>query len=166
MIFIHYLCDVNFDKEFLINHWSKFTFFIRMAKILRSSHRRCSVRKGILRKFARLTQENTCARVSILIKFQAETRNFLKKETLVQVLSCDFAKFLRTHFWQDTSRRLLLDTVKFRSQQWKWKVFWRAILRGYLSFKCTFLPDFDAVQFRMVLSPWNWRDKVKTCQMS
>ena len=46
----------------------------------------CSVRKGVLRKFAKFTR-NTCARVSFLIKLQASAFNFIKKETLAQVFS-------------------------------------------------------------------------------
>ena len=33
------------------------------------------------------SHENTCARVSVLIKLQAEACNFIKKETLAQVFS-------------------------------------------------------------------------------
>ena len=38
---------------------------------LRTSHRSCSFRKGVLRNFVKLT-ENTCARVSFLIKTSSE----------------------------------------------------------------------------------------------
>ena len=48
--------------------------------------RRCSVKKAFL-EISQNSQENTCARVS-----------FFKKETLAQVFSCDFAKFLTTLF--------------------------------------------------------------------
>ena len=43
--------------------------------------------------------------VSSLIKLHA--CNFIKKETLTQVFSCDFAKFLRTTSLQNTYGRLL-----------------------------------------------------------
>ena len=43
------------------------------------------------------SQENTCARVSFLIKFQA-----------APAISVNFAKFLRTLYSQNTSGRLLL----------------------------------------------------------
>ena len=36
------------------------------------------------------SQKNTCSRTSFLIKLQAEACNFIKKETLAQVLSCKF----------------------------------------------------------------------------
>ena len=48
---------------------------------IRSSHKRCSVRKVFL-EISQHLQENTCARVSL------KACNFLKKETLAQVFSC------------------------------------------------------------------------------
>ena len=38
------------------------------------------------------SQENTCARVSFLIKLQVEVCNFIKKETLEQVFPSEFCK--------------------------------------------------------------------------
>ena len=66
----------------------------------RSSHWRCSVTKGVLRKFAKFTGK-TCARVSFLI-------NFIKKSLWHRCFPVNFAKFLRTPFLQNTSGRLLL----------------------------------------------------------
>ena len=53
---------------------------------------RCSVKKVFLKSLQN-SQENTCARVSFLIKKQ---NAFIKKETLAQVFSCTFAKFFGT----------------------------------------------------------------------
>ena len=36
------------------------------------------------------SQENTSARVSFLMKLQTEACNFIKKETLTRVFSCEF----------------------------------------------------------------------------
>ena len=36
----------------------------------RSSHRRCSMKKGVLRNFSKFTGKNTCARFSFLIKLE------------------------------------------------------------------------------------------------
>ena len=47
---------------------------------IRSSHQRCSIRKGVL-EISQNSQENTCARVSFLIKLQAYT--FLIEHLLV-----------------------------------------------------------------------------------
>ena len=53
----------------------------------RSSHRRCSVRKAVLRNFAKFTRKHL--RRSL----------FLKKETLAQVLSCEFCEISRNTFF-------------------------------------------------------------------
>ena len=50
---------------------------------------RCSVKKVFL-KISQNSQENTCARVSFLIKFQAWDLQLCWKETLAQVFSCEF----------------------------------------------------------------------------
>ena len=84
--------------------------------IFRSSHRKYSVIKGVLRNFTRFNGKNTCVRVCFLIKSACK---FIKKETLAHVFSCDvnFAKFLRTPFLQNTSGQLPLDimSLNFRS---------------------------------------------------
>ena len=65
-------------------------------------------------------QENTCARVSFLIRLQlklkATARNFIKKETLVQVFCCEFCEILWTTFLQNTSGRLLPEPYFFYKQ--------------------------------------------------
>ena len=40
-------------------------------------------------KISQNSQKNTCTRVSFLVKLQAETCNFIKKMTLVQVFCCE-----------------------------------------------------------------------------
>ena len=59
----------------------------------RSSYQRCSVRKGVLRNFAKFT-ENTCAWAC----------NFIKKETLAQVLSCEFCEISKNTFFTEHLR--------------------------------------------------------------
>ena len=52
------------------------------------------------------SQENICVGVFFL--------NFIKKDTLAQMFSCEFPKFLRTPFLQNTSnQRLLLFSQPF-----------------------------------------------------
>ena len=41
---------------------------------------------------------------------QAEACNFIKKETLTQVFSCEFCELSRNTFLQNTSKRLLLES--------------------------------------------------------
>ena len=66
-------------------------------EISRSSHQRCSIKQVCL-KISRNSQENTCARVSFLL------RRFWHR-----CFPVNFAKCLRTHFLQNTSGRLLLN---------------------------------------------------------
>ena len=54
------------------------------------------------------SQENTCARVSLLIKFLAEACSFIKKKTQAQMFSCEFWEiskntFFTEHLWATAS---------------------------------------------------------------
>ena len=84
------------------------TLALRIDAGSRSSHRRYSVRKGILRNFAN-SQENTCTRVSFLTKLL-----FFKKETLAQVFFCEFCEiskntFFTEHLWTTASKVLTTE---------------------------------------------------------
>ena len=72
------------------------------GRCFRSNHRRCSVKKGVLRNFLENSQESTCARASFLIKLQAPA-TLLKKKLWHRCFPVNFAKFLRTPFSQSTS---------------------------------------------------------------
>ena len=52
----------------------------------RSSQRRCPVRKGVLRNFA---------------KFRPQDCNFIKKETHAQVFSCEFCEIFKNTFFRE-----------------------------------------------------------------
>ena len=58
--------------------------------------KRCSYEKT-----HKIQQENTCERVSFLIKLQVLACIFIKKETLVQVLSCEFCEIFKNTFFTD-----------------------------------------------------------------
>ena len=45
--------------------------------------------KKVFLKILQNSLENTCSRVSILIKLQAAVSKFIKKEILAQAVSCD-----------------------------------------------------------------------------
>ena len=61
-------------------------------------------------KLSQNSQENTCARISSckLPKLADRGCNFIKNETLAQVISCEFYDNLRTPILQNTSGRLLV----------------------------------------------------------
>ena len=62
---------------------------------------RCSVEKVFL-EISQNSQESTCVRVSFLIKLQALACNFIKKETLVLVFSCEFCEISKNPFFYKT----------------------------------------------------------------
>ena len=71
---------------------------------------------GVLQKKAFLeisqnSQENTCTRDSFLIKLDAW--NFIKKESLAQVYSCEFCKISKNTFftedlWTTASEKIII----------------------------------------------------------
>ena len=54
-----------------------------------------------------------CARVSFLIKLQAEACNFIKKETLAQLFSCEFYKISKNTFSYRASPVAASEQTKF-----------------------------------------------------
>ena len=78
----------NSNKFSFISQWlyvSTAGFFYAHVEAV---SQRCSVKK-VFMKISQNSQENTCQRVSFLIKLQAKACNFFKKETLAQVFSCE-----------------------------------------------------------------------------
>ena len=71
---------------------------------------RCSVEKVFL-QISQNSQENTCARVSFLIKALAFTTLFIKKETLAQVFSCEFFEISKETFFHRTPQVAASDNV-------------------------------------------------------
>ena len=70
----------------------KFEFFLEVAV------RRCSVKK-VFSEILQNSQGHTCARDSFLIKLEAKACNFIKKESLVQVFSCEFCEISKDTFF-------------------------------------------------------------------
>ena len=73
----------------------------------RSSHQTCSLKKVFLEILQNL-QENTCARVSFLIKLQAPPATLLKKRLWHRCFPVNLAKFPRTRFFTEHLWWLLL----------------------------------------------------------
>ena len=53
-------------------------------------------------KISQNSPENISARVSFLIKLQASDLQFIKKETLAQVFSCEFCEIFKNNFFKRT----------------------------------------------------------------
>ena len=79
-----------------------------LMTLSRSSHRICSVRKVVLRNFAKLTGKHLCR--SLFLNKDAGLRpaTLFKKRLRHRCFPVNFAKFLRVHFLQNTFGRLLL----------------------------------------------------------
>ena len=67
---------------------------------LRSSHQKCSLKKGVLENFAKFIGKHLCQG---LFFNKVEAFNFIKKETLTQVFSCEFCEVFNNTFLQNTS---------------------------------------------------------------
>ena len=73
-----------------------FTITIQMTT--RSSHQRCSVRKGVLRNFAKFTGKHLSQVLFYNKVADLEPATLLKKRLLHWCFPMNFAKFLRTPF--------------------------------------------------------------------
>ena len=90
--------------------YAVFIFVVKASEVIvydfhkdgiRSSHRRCSARKVVLRNFSKFK------RVCFLIKLHS----FIKKDTLAQVLSCEFFKISKNTFFIEHLR--VIPSVKY-----------------------------------------------------
>ena len=70
------------------------------AKYTEEVDRRCSTKKFFL-EISQNSQENTCAGLSFLIKLQAEAEacNFIKKENLAQMFTCEICEISKNTFF-------------------------------------------------------------------
>ena len=91
-------------------------FAITIQMTIRSSHQRCSVRKGVLRNFTKFTGKHLCQVVFFNKVAGPEPATLLKKRLWHSFFPVNFAKFLRTPFSQNSSGRLLLDTQLFLAE--------------------------------------------------
>ena len=76
---------------------------------LRNSHQRSSMKKGVLKNFAKFTGKHLCRSLFFNKVTGLSPAAMLIKETLVQVFSCEFCKISENTFLQNTSGRLLLN---------------------------------------------------------
>ena len=71
------------------------------------------IKKAFL-ELSQNSQENTCASVFFLMKLQAKACNFIKKETLAQVFSCEFWE----SFKNTVSYKTALSTFSYSGCFW------------------------------------------------
>ena len=63
----------------------------------------CSVRKGVLRNFAKFTGKHLCQSLFFnkVADLRPEAYNFIKKETLAQVFPCEFCEISKKNFFTE-----------------------------------------------------------------
>ena len=78
--------------------------------IFRSSHQRCSVKKDVLRNFTKFTGKHLHQSLFFnkVAGLRPEAYNFINKETLAQVFSCEFCETSKNtlfteHLWTTAS---------------------------------------------------------------
>ena len=81
--------------------------YILKRVFLRSSHEKCSVRKGILSNFGIFIGKNLCQSL-FYNKVAGLACNIIKKEALAQAFPVNFAKLLITLILHNISGRMLL----------------------------------------------------------
>ena len=62
----------------------------------RNSHGRCSIKKGVLKNFAKFTGKHLCQSLFF--------NNFIKKDSVAQVLSCEFNEIFKKTFFTEYLR--------------------------------------------------------------
>ena len=83
-----------------------------LVVICKNSQQRCSVKEGVLRNFAKLPGKHLCQRL-IFNKVAAQVKafNFIKKESLAQVFSCEFCEISKIILFIGHLRWLLLKIL-------------------------------------------------------
>ena len=78
------------------------------GRTVRSSHRRCSIKRVVLKNFA-ICRGNTCVRVSFSKSCRSEGPQLYQKEAPTEVFSCEYCEILRLPISKNICERLLFD---------------------------------------------------------
>ena len=90
-----------------------------MTKNKKAVAQRCSIKKGVIRNFAKIKGKHLCQSL-FFNKVAGGACNFIKKETLAQVFSCEFCEiskntFFTEHLWATASENSFVVDVNFTS---------------------------------------------------
>ena len=103
----HFEMFPDIFSQILLIIWQKKIFTLNSFLAMKLSHRRCSVKKGVLKNFAKLTGKHL-SRVSFLIKLLGAPATLLKKRLWHRCFPVNFANFLRTSLLTEHLGWLLL----------------------------------------------------------
>ena len=102
----------------------RYIFFMNSTEAVAQ---RCSLKKLLL-EISQISSENTCVRVSFLIKLQPSTCNFIKKETLAQVFPIEICEIFKNAYFYRTPLMAASDSsikLQFSSQEFKFKAIFK-----------------------------------------
>ena len=117
---VRYRCDHKCVRVYDLKSNGRYIFFMNSTEAVAQ---RCSLKKLLL-EISQNSYENTRVIVSFLIKLQASTCNFIKKETLAQVFPCEFCKIFKNAYFYRTPLMAASDSsikLQFSSQEFKFK---------------------------------------------
>ena len=83
------------------------------GSMVRNSHRRCSIKKGVLKNLTKFTEKYLCWSLYFNKVVGLTPATLLKKRLQHRCFPVNFANFLRTLFLQNNSGRLHLHGHKF-----------------------------------------------------
>ena len=104
---IYYNLQQNLAKQVTLHSAETYSVPFQMSEAVVW---RRSVEKVFL-EISQNSHEKACARVSCLVKLQPEICNFIKKEALAQVFSCEFCEISKNTFFTEHLRWLLLKRL-------------------------------------------------------
>ena len=117
--FKHYKNSFECKNKEVYRDWVSFSLWshlnIKRNYLEYSSHRRCSVKKGVLRNLAKFTGKHLCQRFFFNKVAGIRPATLLKKSLWHRCFPVNFAKFLRTLVLQNTFGRLLLSATSPKS---------------------------------------------------
>ena len=134
-ITVHYVLQADEQPKCLCSWSHEGVYFMYTSTYLgcaknRSSHRICSVKKGVLRNFAKFTRKHLYQSLFFNKVIGLRLVTLLKKKLWRRCFRMNFSEFLRTPFLQNTSRQLLLKIFfklfkmsNFRKLYWGYQYF-------------------------------------------
>ena len=107
-------CFVNKTSTQLLN--SETMILEIIFRILRSTHRRCSVKKGVIGNFAKSTGKHLCQSLFFNKVTGLRPATLFKERLWHWLFFVSFGKFPRKAFLQNTSGRLLMNFITIKNR--------------------------------------------------
>ena len=97
---IVFILSIKYTKSYLVSFlkiWSnKLRWKSRGCRLLRSSHRRCSIKKTVLKNLSILTVLEF-----LFIKAAGLASNFIKIETRTQLSFCEYCRIFKNTYFEE-----------------------------------------------------------------